>query len=276
MRYTAPAKVNLVLRVGPIEPTGYHPLDSVVQAVSLADDVVVEAAAHDVVVTDGDAPPGSDNLAMQAVAALRRRVAVPPVRVTLTKRIPTAAGLGGGSADAAAALVAAARLVGFAGDLTPIAAEVGSDVPALLVGGTTAMGGRGEVVTPLPAVTGVRWLVAVPPFGAATPAVYRRWDALGGPVGEEKAWPTTGAAIGRPVRNDLEPAALAEVPELGRWLEGLGEVGGREGMVSGSGTAVFVEVDDEAPLGTARSHPLLGGARLLAILEPVDHGPRPH
>jgi 4-diphosphocytidyl-2-C-methyl-D-erythritol kinase len=275
MRYTAPAKVNLALEVGPLESSGFHPLDSVVQTISLADDVVVEAADRDVVVVAGDAPVGSDNLAMRAVLALRRRVAVPPVRIELTKRLPTAAGLGGGSADAAAALVAAARLAGFGGDLAPIAAEVGSDVPALLLGGTTAMRGRGEVVEPLPPVGGVRWLVAVPPFGAATPAVYHRWDVLGGPTGEEKPWPSTGASIGRPVRNDLEPAALAEVPGLGGWLAALGDVAGRPAMVSGSGSAAFVEVDDEVPLGTARSHPLLGGARLLALVTPVAHGPRP-
>lgn len=276
MRYRAPAKVNLALGVGPLDASGYHPLDSVVQAISLNDDVVVESAARDVVVVTGDAPPGPDNLAMRAVTELRRRVDVPPIRIELTKWIPVAAGLGGGSADAAAALVAAARLVGFAGDLVPIAAAVGSDVPALLVGGTTAMTGRGEVVDPLPAVTGVRWLVAVPPFGAATAAVYGRWDALGGPVGDEKPWPATTGAIGRAVRNDLEPAALAEVPGLGRWLAALGEVAGRPAMVSGSGSTAFVEVDDEAPLEAARSHALLGGGRLLATVEPVAHGPRPH
>lgn len=276
MRYDAPAKVNLVLGVGPVGASGYHPLDSVVQTISVMDTVVVEPADRDVVVVTGDAPAGPANLAMRAVAALRMHIEVPPVRIELTKRIPSAAGLGGGSADAAAALVAAARLVGYAGDLRSIAAEVGSDVPALLVGGTMAMGGRGEVVDPLPVVSGVRWLVAVPPFGAATAAVYRRWDALGGPVGEEKPWPATTEAIGRPVRNDLEPAALAEVPGLGRWLAALAEVAEREPMVSGSGSTAFVEVDDEAPLRAARSHPVLGGARLLATVEPVAHGPRPH
>lgn len=277
--WLAPAKVNLVLAVGPVDDTGYHPLDSVVQTVSLFDRVTVDPADADAIVVSGaegaadGVPIGPDNLVAVALGALRRHVEVPPVRVEVAKAIPTAAGLGGGSADAAATLVAVAALVGAEVDLVAVAAEVGSDVPALVLGGTVEMAGRGERVGRLPAVVAPRWLVVTPPFGLPTASVYRRWDALGGPTGERKPWPVTEVAVGRPIRNDLEPAAVAERPELAAWLGAVEDVVGRPAMVSGSGSSCFAEVDVPGVEEAAQAHPLLARARLIEVVAPIVAGP---
>ena len=267
---TAPAKVNLALGVGPPDGSGYHPLDSVVQTISLLDTLTVEEADREELVVDGDAPAGPDNLVAVALGAMRRRADIPSLRVVLEKRIPSEAGLGGGSADAAAVL-RAARLWAPDVDIVDVAAEVGSDVPALVLGGTVSMTGRGESVDRLEPVVGVRWLVVVPPFGVPTPAAYQAWDDLGGPTGDPKDWPATTSAIGRDVRNDLEQAAMSVQPALADWLAALSEVAGRRAMVSGSGSAVFVEVD--RPVGVD-DHPLLAGARLVADVGPVGPSAR--
>lgn len=274
---SAPAKVNLTLRVGPKEGS-YHPLDSVVQAVSLFDGVAVRVAAHDRVVAEDspDVPLDDDNLALRAIRALRNAgAAVPAVEIELTKRIPTGAGLGGGSADAAAALVAGHQLAGSPQgiDLAKVAARVGSDVPALLVGGTIRMTGRGEETDPLSPVTSPSWLLATPPFACSTADVYRRWDDLGGPSDSPRAWPRTSAETGLGPLNDLEPAAIDVQPQLVRWLDSLSELAGLRAMVSGSGSSVFVEVPDESGLAEAVADPLLATARHLSVVQPVGHGP---
>jgi 4-diphosphocytidyl-2-C-methyl-D-erythritol kinase len=136
------------------------------------------------------------------------------------------------------------------------------------------MAGRGDRVAPLDPVVGPRWLVVVPPFGVPTPAAYRAWDGLGGPTGSPKEWPVTTAAIGRPVRNDLEAAAATVRPEIVDWLEALSSLAGRPAMVSGSGSACFVEVD-EPSAEAAADHPLLAQARLIADVVPVGPSAAP-
>jgi 4-diphosphocytidyl-2-C-methyl-D-erythritol kinase len=271
----AHAKVNLSLEVHPADGSGYHPLDSVVQTVSLADRLTVEVADADAVVVDGrHEVPSEGNLVLVALDALRRRVPdLPGFSVGLHKDIPPEAGLGGGSADAAAVLQAVARWAPGV-DLLEVASDVGSDVPALVLGGTVHMTGRGDRVARLAPVVGTRWLVVVPPFGVPTPAAYRAWDGLGGPTGSAKDWPATAAAIGRPVRNDLEPAAVMVRPEIVDWLEALSVVAGRPSMVSGSGSACFVEVD-EPSADAAADHPVLARARLIADVVPVGPSAAP-
>jgi 4-diphosphocytidyl-2-C-methyl-D-erythritol kinase len=142
--------------------------------------------------------------------------------VRLEKHVPPGAGLGGGSADAAAVL----RWAGCTE--MAVAASLGADVPFCLVGGRARVTGVGEVVEPLPFEPRTFTLL-LPPFGTVTSGVYRVWDDLGGP------------AASSPGRNDLEPAVLAMAPELARWRDELGEASGKTPRLAGSGSAWFVE-----------------------------------
>jgi len=186
-----PAKLNLQLAVGPPRADGYHDLVTVFHAVSLFDQVAVVPAARDGVAVSGEGadrvPAGQDNLALRAVAALRAAVpagAAEPacVHVTITKRIPVAAGLAGGSADAAAALVACNELwdCGLSQQqLAEVGAKVGSDVAFALLGGTAVGRGRGEHLTPaLAPATQYHWVLAFADGQLSTPEVYATLDRL--------------------------------------------------------------------------------------------------
>ncbi len=185
-----PAKLNLQLAVGPPRADGYHHLVTVFHAVSLFDEVTVEPAGNDAVTVTGEGagqvPRDRDNLALRAVMALRAQVRggdrTAGVRVTISKRIPVAAGLAGGSADAAAALVACNEL--WAAGLTlqqlgEVAATIGSDVAFALLGGTAVGRGRGERLTPaLAPATQYHWVLAFAEGQLSTPKVYAALDRL--------------------------------------------------------------------------------------------------
>jgi 4-diphosphocytidyl-2-C-methyl-D-erythritol kinase len=186
-----PAKLNLQLAVGPPRADGYHGLVTVFQAVSLFDEVTAEPAGRDGVSVSGEGadqvPCDQDNLALRAVAALRataggRAARGPGVHVTISKRIPVAAGLAGGSADAAAALVACNELWGSGlgqQALVEVAAKVGSDVAFALLGGTAVGRGRGERLTPaLAPATAYHWVLAFADGSLSTPEVYATLDRL--------------------------------------------------------------------------------------------------
>ena len=210
------AKLTLSFRITGRRDDGYHLIEAEMVTLDLADTLVF--APGDGLVLTGNAtsvPTGDDNLVRRALAAVGRSA-----HVALTKRIPVAAGLGGGSADAAAVL----RWAGCR-DLD-IAASVGADVPFCLVGGRARVRGVGAVVDPLP-LEERSYTLLVPPFALATPTVYRAWDDLGGP--------TTDAS------NDLEPAALSVAPELKRWRDRLGDATGRTPRLAGSGPTWFVD-----------------------------------
>jgi 4-diphosphocytidyl-2-C-methyl-D-erythritol kinase len=160
-------------------------------------------------------PAGEDNLVRRALWLVGR-----DAHVRLVKRIPAGGGLGGGSADAAAVL----RWAGC--DDLGLAASLGADVPFCLHGGRARVSGIGERLEPLPFVERTFTLVT-PPFGCSTVAVYRRWDALGGPT------------VDGP--NDLEPAALAVEPGLARWRDRLGDATGRTPVLAGSGSTWYVD-----------------------------------
>jgi 4-diphosphocytidyl-2-C-methyl-D-erythritol kinase len=213
----APAKLTVSLRITGTRPDGYHQIDAEMVTLDLADELtfasgdgleVVEAGAGLAV------PADDDNLVRRALAALGRTA-----QVRLCKSIPAGAGLGGGSADAAAVL----RWAGCT-DLA-LAAALGADVPFCLIGGRARVTGIGEVVTPLPPVKRIYTLL-VPTFGVPTVEVYREWDRLGGPVGEHG--------------NDLEPAALAVAPALEAWHDSLAQASGEVPRLAGSGGAWFV------------------------------------
>lgn len=241
------AKANLVLRVGPPRADGMHPLCSLFASLELADDLRVVPAERDELICPGVA---GDNLAVAALAAFRaaaRDALLPPLRVEIDKRIPVAAGLGGGSADAAAVLRAANALAGVPlGDdeLRTVGARVGADVPSQVVPGHAVVTGVGERVEPvdLPAMT----LVLVPQDqGLSTAEVYRRLDELGGHARDLDPEPlrrlagTDPATLAGAVANDLEPAALSLRPELAAVLERLRARGALAALVSGSGPTAF-------------------------------------
>lgn len=216
----ARAKLTLTLRVTGVREDGYHLLDSEMVTLDLADRLAFSAGDGLQVTGMGageTVPVDSSNLVRRALSACDRRAAV-----ELEKRIPAGAGLGGGSADAAAVL----RWAGC--DDLSVAVSLGADVPFCLVGGRARVRGVGEVVEPLPfePVDGRPFTLIVPPVHVSTVEVYRAWDRLGGPVGEQG--------------NDLEPAALAVAPELARWRDRLGDATGVSPRLAGSGGTWFV------------------------------------
>ena len=192
MTVRAPAKINLQLAVGPRRADGYHDLVTVFQAISLYDDVTVAETGPggDRVLVSGESadavPAGPENLALKAAAALALAAGLPrdvtgPIEITIRKRIPVAAGLAGGSADAAAALVACNELwnAGLSHErLREVAAGVGSDVAFALVGGTAVGQGRGERLTAALASGEYHWVLAVADGALSTPEVYAAFDRL--------------------------------------------------------------------------------------------------
>jgi 4-diphosphocytidyl-2-C-methyl-D-erythritol kinase len=281
-----PAKLNLQLAVGPPRADGYHSLVTVFHAVSLFDQVTVESAGRDGVTVTGEGaervPAGPDNLAMRAIAALR--AAVPEagsVHVTIAKRIPVAAGLAGGSADAAAALIACnelwtARL--SQQQLGAIAATVGSDVAFALLGGTAVGRGRGEQLTPaLAPATRYHWVLAFADGQLSTPAVYAALDRLRESEAQAVAEPDLDAAlmsalrsgnaarVGQRLSNDLQPAAVSLFPALRKTLTAGLELGALGALVAGSGpTCVFLAASAERALELAVSLTGAGVCRSVA------------
>jgi 4-diphosphocytidyl-2-C-methyl-D-erythritol kinase len=208
------AKLTLSLRVLGVRADGYHLIDAEMVSIDLADELAFSDG--DALVIEGlSVPGGDDNIVRRALRALGRTASV-----RLHKRIPAGAGLGGGSADAAAVLRWAGR-----GDDVALAATLGADVPFCLRGGRARVGGIGELVTPLPCRAGALYTLLTPPIHVSTAAVYRAWDELGGPTADG---------------NDLEPAALAVVPALAEWRDVLEEATGQTAQLAGSGSTWFV------------------------------------
>ncbi len=262
-RWEAPGKLNLSLLVHPPGPDGYHPVESVVQTIGWLDQVTVEDGEEggDVLVTDVSDLDVGNNLVLRALAAVRATgAALPPQRVTLEKNLPVAAGLGGGSSDAAATVMAVAGRLGLGeADLSAICAGLGADVPLFLAGGTQLMAGIGDRLEPLAPLTGFWVAVVVPPFGLDTAEVYRAWDRLGGPIGEviaERAVPPQLRG-GMPLRNDLLPAAIHLQPGLADFIAEVRALWGVSVAMTGSGSGCFgyfATVDEATEAVAAVSH----------------------
>lgn len=286
----APAKVNLALRVGPAGRRGYHDLATVFHAVSLFEDVVAEPAdGVSVEVTGTGAfrvPLGDDNIAVRAATLLADRTGVEPgVRLRITKEVPVAGGMAGGSADAAATLVACDALwqTGLSRDeLRALGAELGSDVPFALLGGTALGRGRGDQLTPALARGEYHWVLALSEDGLPTPAVYAECDRLrAGRVVPEPRVPDEmmqalrsgdAAALGRSLVNDLQPAACSLMPAVERTLAVGADYGALGGVVSGSGpTVAFLVRDSEHALDVAVALTASGAADAVQRV----HGPVP-
>jgi 4-diphosphocytidyl-2-C-methyl-D-erythritol kinase len=245
IRELAPAKINLVLRIGPIASNGLHEVASLFASLDLADEVEVEPAMEDSVECEGVEGP---NLATAAINAMRGATAsLPPLRIRIKKRIPVAAGLAGGSADAAAVLRAANSFHELPFDdeqLRAIAARLGSDVPSQVVPAHAVVTGTGEIVEPvqLPELAVVLVPAAV---GLATADVFRKAEQMGLPrdaLGAADLYDLateTPRVIAARLENDLQPATLRLRPELSDTIELLLGAGALGAQVSGSGPTVF-------------------------------------
>lgn len=265
MEAEARAKVNLTLRVGP-RLGELHTIRSVAYSVDWHDRVEMRLSESDVLDAVGAPVPLDDaNLVWKAIKRIRREGPSTPVAIRLVKRIPTAAGLAGGSADAAAALVLYARLAGFPSErLAALAPEVGSDVPFCLHGGPSLIEGTGERLRPLDLPIDDHCLaIVVPPFELETAAVYAAWDAMGGQAGQA----VKGRSVPPSLRslelvNDLYRAAVRCRPELDDWRLELEARWDRPVLLSGSGPALFGFFPDpdeaEDALGSA-PEPTRGG-----------------
>ena len=256
---TAPAKLTLSLRVTGRRPDGFHLLESEMVSLDLADTLVVgegEGVSIEEEFTGvglaGGVAPGPDNLIVRALGAVGRTA-----RVHLVKRVPPGAGLGGGSADAAAVL----RWSGST-DLS-LAAGLGSDVPFCLVGGRALVRGVGEEVVPLPFEEQAYTLFLLP-FGVDTRAVYGAWDRLNPRSGHSGAGPVAGVPV-PPGVNDLEDAALDVEPRLVAWRDHLAGLTGRRPWLAGSGSTWFVAGTPEESGLDGRAEVGLGAERALVV-----------
>ena len=296
-----PAKINLQLLVGPLRADGYHEVATVFHALDLFDVLTAapaETLALQVHGAEGDGLPlNRGNLAWRAAELLAGHAGVPArVRLTIDKRIPVAGGLAGGSADAAAALLACDRLwgLGLPGEeLAALAGRLGSDVAFPLVGGSAVGAGRGERLRPVQGGARFHWVLAVAHGGLSTPAVYGELDRQRGPELARSA-PDPAAALaasglveavasgdpellaGRLV-NDLQPAAITLAPYLADTLAAGRDCGALAGIVSGSGpTCAFLARDEAHAAELARSlagsgacrqaYPVAGGSARATVL----------
>jgi 4-diphosphocytidyl-2-C-methyl-D-erythritol kinase len=291
-----PAKINLQLAVGSPRPDGYHGLVTVFHAVSLFDEVTVAPAEADGVRVTGEGaglvPENDENLALRAVHALRARVGAGPggVAVTIGKRIPVAGGMAGGSANAAAALVACNELwhAGLSRqELCAIAGTIGSDAAFPILGQTAIGQGRGEHLTPVrPAAEATyHWVLALADGHLSTPKVFRELDRQReGEAARRPDEPELSAELmaalnaGDPVRlgaalsNDLQEPALTLFPALRKTLEAGRAAGALGALVSGSGpTCFFLAPSAEEAAGLAAALSAAGVCRSVATAS----GPAP-
>jgi 4-diphosphocytidyl-2-C-methyl-D-erythritol kinase len=284
-----PAKINLHLAVGPLRDDGYHDLVTVFHAVSLFDEVTVVASEAPGIEVHGEGvsevPADETNLAWRAVQVLAEKAdREPDVRLVLRKGIPVSGGMAGGSADAAAALVALSTLWKLdltRDELSVLAAELGSDVTFALYGGTAVGTGRGEQIVPVLSRHTQHWVIALHRGGLSTPAVFRELDRLRGdsPPAERPVEPVLEALAGGDPRqlalslgNDLQSAAVSMIPDLRRTLRAGVSAGALAGLVSGSGpTCAFLCTSAEAALDVATELAGLGVCRTVRIA----HGPVP-
>jgi 4-diphosphocytidyl-2-C-methyl-D-erythritol kinase len=268
-RERAYAKLNLVLHVGRPRDDGMHPLCSLFASIDLADDVEVRVRGDaDLVVCPGVEGP---NLASGAISVLREHVSLPPLEVRIHKRIPVAAGLGGGSADAAAVLRAVNRLAGEPldpKDLRELGARLGSDVPSQVEPRHALVQGTGELVEPidLPPMAAV---LVPQPEGLAASEVYAELDRRGGwregldpaPLRRLAASPPEQLVAG--LENDLQSPGLALRPDLEGALAALQEAGSLSAAMSGSGATCFGLFTD--PAAARRAAAGIGGALLTRL-----------
>jgi 4-diphosphocytidyl-2-C-methyl-D-erythritol kinase len=288
-----PGKVNLFLGVGDRRDDGYHELTTVFHAVSLCDEVTLRTAdllsLQLVGEGAGQVPVDERNLAWQAAELMAEHVGrEPDVEITIDKSIPVAGGMAGGSADAAAVLVGMNALWELGvprRDLHAMAAELGSDVPFALHGGTALGTGRGEELATVLSRNTFHWVLAFGAGGLSTAAVYAEIDRLrkgGSPPQLADPEPLLAAlstgdphALAPLLGNDLQPAGLSLQPNLRRTLRAGGEAGALAGIVSGSGpTCAFLCASAEAAIAVGSELAGAGVCRTVRVASGPVHGAR--
>ncbi|SDB79899.1 4-diphosphocytidyl-2-C-methyl-D-erythritol kinase [Raineyella antarctica] len=288
VRVRVPGKINLALCVGPRRPDGFHDLATVFQSVSLADELTATPAPAGVVtveVAGADAAlvgPAEDNLAVRAARLLAATYAPDAgAHLQIVKGIPVAGGMAGGSADAAAALLACDRLWGLdvgTEALLDLAARLGSDVPFTAMGGTAVGHGRGERLRPVRVDHVFHWVLVTSGTGLSTPAVFRRFDELHPPQDVADPQIPDGllealqagdpVALAATLRNDLAEPALDLRPDLGATLGAGTELGALGGLLSGSGpTCAFLAADAEHARALADGFRTRGVGRDIHVVE---------
>ncbi|MFM1757570.1 MAG: hypothetical protein RL193_147 [Actinomycetota bacterium] len=258
-----PAKVNLQLSVGPKESDGYHEVVTVFQAISLFDNLKISRSNQFEINLKGDyvngVPTDQSNLVYKAVQLMSEKFDTDnSLEIEITKSIPVAGGMAGGSADAAATLLGIDQLFGLGlskDELGEVARKLGSDVPFILHGGTAVGRGRGDEITPALSRGNYHWVIAVSSNGLSTPAVYGECDRLR--TGLDIKAPSLhdellqallsgdSTRVGKSLNNDLQAAAISLRPALRLILETGQEYGALGGIVSGSGPSVAFLVADE-------------------------------
>lgn len=266
-----PGKINLQLSVGPLQSDGYHEVATVFQSLSIFDEVTVAVAdSSETEVTvkpEGKSsdffPLGNENIAVRAAELMRKRFEIRDgLLVTIKKELPMAGGMAGGSADAAATILAIDSLYGLGlkrPEMEEIGAQLGADVPFLLSGGTAMGTNRGERITPVLARGSYNWVLALSSSGLSTPSVYKECDRLR--AGLDIARPHISdnllhalshgdaKALGKALSNDLQPAACSLRPALRLILDVGIDYGALGAIVSGSGpTVAFLAETDEHAL----------------------------
>lgn len=260
IRLLSPAKVNLILEVGRKRPDGYHEIQTLMRRIDLCDEIEInrEGDGPALEVAGEETPPGADNLAYRAAGVFFAKTgAAGGARIRLRKRIPVAAGLGGGSSNAAAVLMGLNGLFGARIDdplLMAWGAEIGADVPFFVFKEPAWAGGKGEKLegAGLPAEMG--FLLLVPPFRISTAWAYAAYDRLPPDPSRRFADRRSFREVGElapHLRNDLERASAARFPEIGEMKNRLRERGAAGALMSGSGPVVFGLFEDPEEMGRA-------------------------
>lgn len=270
---SAPGKINIYFAVGPLGVDGFHEVVSIYQALNLREEITVSPAAEWQVNVSGAlsaeqlsaVPTGAENLVVRAAQLVARIAEINqphPVKFEITKNVPVAGGMGGGSADAAAALLAVDELwcLGVSDEvLLKSAAELGADVPFALMGGTAIGTGRGQELAALDGVKRLNWVLVANQKGLSTPSVYKRLDELRSARGEDPKNVQTPSApvellaalqrgnaheVAPLLHNDLQEAALDLMPELSETISQGMAAGALAAMVSGSGPTIALLAED--------------------------------
>ena len=300
VRVTASAKINLLFAVGALKSDGYHDVASVYHAVNLIDHMEISPSEKWQIEVNGtisqdqknSVPIGEDNLVVRAAKEVAKLAGIEnpaPVRFEITKNIPVAGGLAGGSADAAAALIAVNELwcTGLSAEqLHQAAVALGADVPFAIFGGTAIGLGRGEDLQAVPNVKQFNWVLAFSEIGLSTPLVYRRLDEIRSSRGEDIFAPkrleiprvlvdalTSGDAnaLATQLRNDLQEAAIDLRGELDSVIRIGQTAGALVGFISGSGPTVAFLTESEVASKSVVDALVLAGIRAIAVSGPA-HG----
>ncbi|MFM1967192.1 MAG: hypothetical protein RL590_49 [Actinomycetota bacterium] len=261
----APGKINLQLSVGPLQADGYHPVATVFQAVSLFDDVRISSSDKPGISLTASGkvsellPLDKNNLAYKAAELMCKKFEITDgLAITLSKEIPIAGGMAGGSADAGATIVGIDSLFGLGlsrSEMEKIGSELGADIPFTISGGTAIGTGRGDQITPVLSRGNYNWVLALSSSGLSTPAVYQECDRLreglqvAPPHISDSLMQALGAgdavALGKALSNDLQPAACSLKPALRLILDVGMDYGALGGLVSGSGPTVAFLAENE-------------------------------